>query len=101
MQNINQAFQFSRTQASIAGEVGKAMTSSIATMFEASMAFAGAMLSVKSPESFAELQRAFLKNSMQSASVTAARIADACASAAKQYDALATQSGANLEKSAP
>lgn len=119
MQIVDHAFQLSKAQARIAGEVGKIMTSSFASTLDASMAFAkasaeanmalaSAIMSAKSPEAAAELQRAFLKNSMQSAGAMATRIADTFVAAAKQCEGLATQSmeaaktsGAMPEKGAP
>ena len=119
MQVMDQAFHLSKTQARIVSEVGKIMSSSISAMLDASMAFAkanaesnmtiaSAMMSAKSPEAAAELQRAYLKTSMQSAGVMATRIADTFIAATKQCEGLAAQSmeaatkaGAMPEKGAP
>ena len=103
MQIIDQAFQLSKTQARVTSEVGKIMSSSMAAMLDASMAFAkanaqshmalaSAVMSAKSPEAAAEAQRAFLQNSMQSAGAMATRIADTFVAAAKQCEGLATPS---------
>jgi hypothetical protein len=103
MQLTDQALDLSRAHAQAAGQAARVMTTCISAMFEASTAFAksgserniamaATLLSAKSPESAAELQRAFVRNSMQAASIMARRIADACAAAAKQCDALAAQS---------
>jgi len=103
MQLTDQALALSRAHAQATGQAARAMTTCIGAMLEASAAFtksgaernvamAATMMSAKSPESAAELQRAFVRDSLHAASVMATRIAAACAAAAKQCDALAAQS---------
>src|SRR5271157_4186495 len=103
MQLTDQALALSRAHAQATGQAARAMTTCIGAMLEASAAFAksgaernvamaATLMSAKSPESAAELQRAFVRDSLQAASVMATRISDACAAAAKQRDALAAQS---------
>jgi hypothetical protein len=119
MQMPERALDLSRAHAQAAAQAARVMTECINTMLEASAAFARSsaerniamavtLMSAKSPESPADLHRAFVRDSLHAASVMATRIADACAAAAKQCDALAAQSmeaattsGAMSEKTNP
>ena len=103
MHVTDQALDLSRAHAKAAGRAARVVTACIGAMLDASAAFArsgadrnvamaATLMSAKSPESAAELQKAFLRDSMHAASVMATRIADACAAAEKQCDALAAQS---------
>jgi len=103
MHVTDQALDLSRAHAQAAGHAARVVTVCVGAMLDASAAFArsgadrnvalaATLMSAKSPESAAELQKAFLRDSMHAASVMAMRIADACAAAAKQCDALAAQS---------
>jgi len=103
MQLTDQALHLSRAHAQAAGRAARVMSTCIGAMLDASAAFArsgaernvamaATLMSAKSPESAADLQRAFFRDSLHAASVMATRISDACAAAAKQCDALAAQS---------
>ena len=103
MQLTDQALDLSRAHAQAAGQAARVMSTCIGSMLEASAAFAksgaerniamaATLMSAKSPQSAADLQRAFVHDFLHAASVMATRIADACAAAAKQSDALAAQS---------
>ena len=105
MQLTDRALDLSRAHAQAAGRAARIMSTCISTMLEASAAFAEqsvaernvAMAATLMPrevarKSAADLQRAFVRDSLHAASVMARRITDACAAAAKQCDALAAQS---------
>lgn len=103
MQLTDRALDLSRAHAQGAGQAAPVMSTCISAMLEASASFArsdaernvamaATLMSAKSTESAAELQRAFVRDSLHAASVMATRIGDACAAAAKQCEAIAAQS---------
>jgi hypothetical protein len=95
---IDKALQISRAHAQIAVDIGGGMAAGFGALFDASMAFAAtaagnqvatatAMMSAKSPEAAADLQRAYLSHALQAAGALAARIAVVCDAAAKRFEA--------------
>ena len=88
MQLTDQVLDLLRVHAQAAGQAARVMSTWIGSMLEASAAFAtsgaernvamaATLMSAKSPESAADLQRAFVRESLATASVMATRIADA------------------------
>ncbi len=119
MQMTEKPLDLSKAHAQAAGQVARVMTACVSAMLEASAAFAkssaerniamaATLMSAKSAESTADLNRAFVRDSLHAAVVMATRIADACTDAAKQSGALAAQlmeaattSGPLSEKTSP
>ena len=102
MQSVG-PLQLSRAQARAAGEAARVISSCVLAMLEASTAFAKSaaernvalattIMSAKSPESIADLQRSFERDARRAAGLMATRIADACAAATKRCEELAVQS---------
>jgi len=99
---MDKALQLSQHQTQMASEVGRAMTTGMTALFEASTGFAKAnvehqtafvtaLLAAKSPEAIAELQRKFLNQTLQSAGEMATHIAGAFAASATPFAGAATQ----------
>jgi hypothetical protein len=112
MQTLEQALALSYAKARTIGRSAQSVSACVNAMLEASTAFAksGAerslvlattMASARSPEAVAEIHAAFVRDSLRAASLMAARIADACAAAAKQCDALAREGLERASASSP
>ena len=102
MDPIERALDSSRAQSKAAGQAAQAVGACVAAMFDASMSFAKSsternanfattMMAAKSVDSMADVHGAFVRDSVRAIGAMATKIADACASTAKQCNELAAR----------